>query len=161
MADPMGDFFAGIDSAGWRATPNPAGGAFSTPHDMAVFGQTILNRGSYGRARVLSPPAVDAMTRDQVPGIKASFFDTFMEHASWGYGWQVESPSKWPYFHGSLQSLGSLNHPGAGGAILWIDPARDLVGTYFEVTTRMTARFEQLWSFDLFQNVITSAVEDR
>jgi CubicO group peptidase (beta-lactamase class C family) len=128
---------------------------------MAIFGQMILNRGTYGGSRILAPATVAAMTRDQVPGIKAQFFDTLMAHASWGYGWQIESPSKWPYFHGSLQSLGTLNHPGAGGAVLWIDPARDLVGTYFEVTTRLTERFEQLWSFDLFQNVITSAVEDR
>jgi len=133
---------------------------FSTPLDMAVFGQMTLNRGRYHDARILSPAAVAAMTRDQIPGIKARFFDKQTEHASWGYGWAVESPSKWPYFHGSLQPLGTLSHPGAGGAMFWIDPGRELVGAYFEVTTRLTQRFEHFWNFDLFQNVITSAVED-
>jgi CubicO group peptidase (beta-lactamase class C family) len=33
-------------------------------------------------------------------------------------------------------------------------------GDYFEVTTRVTERWELLWNFDLFQNVITAAVED-
>jgi hypothetical protein len=45
--------------------------------------------------------------------------------------------------------------------MLWIDPAHELVGTYFEVTTRLSERFEPVhWSCDLFQNVIASAVED-
>jgi hypothetical protein len=43
--------------------------------------------------------------------------------------------------------------------MLWIEPAEDLVGAYFEVTTRVTPRYEPLWGFDLFQNVITSAIE--
>jgi hypothetical protein len=35
-----------------------------------------------------------------------------------------------------------------------------LVGAYFEVTTRVTERWELLWNFDLFQNAITAAVDD-
>ena len=89
-----------------------------------------------------------------------SFFNKMVAHASWGYGWAVESPSKWPYFHGSLGPPGTLSHPGAGGAMFWIDPAHELVGAYFEVTMRVTERWELLWNFDLFQNVITAAVED-
>jgi CubicO group peptidase (beta-lactamase class C family) len=162
MADPLppGTFWYGLSSPRHQATPNPSHGAFSTPHDMTVFGQMILNRGRYGDARILSPAAVAAMTRDQIPGLKARFFDKLVEHGSWGYGWQVESPSKWPYFHGSLRPLGTLGHPGAGGAMFWIDRAHELVGAYFEVTTRLTERFEHLWSFDLFENAITAAVEE-
>jgi CubicO group peptidase (beta-lactamase class C family) len=156
---PLG-LLPGIGSPAHQATPDPSHGAFSTPRDMVVFGQMILNRGRYGDARILSPAAVAAMTRDQIPGIKARFFDKLVAHGSWGYGWQVESPSKWPYFHGSLVPLGALAHPGAGGVMFWIDRARELVGAYFEVTTQLTERFEHLWSFDLFQNVITAAVED-
>ncbi len=157
---PLGTFWYGLGSPRHQAIPSPAGGAFSTPHDLVVFGQMFLNRGRYGDARILSPAAVAAMSRDQIPGIKAFFFGAMIQHGSWGYGWQIESPSKWPYFHGSLQPLGTLGHPGAGGAMFWIDRAHELVGAYFEVTTRLTERFEHLWSFDLFENAITSAVEE-
>ena len=160
FGDPDNPILQCIGSRQWQETPDAQGGVFSTPLDMAVFGQMILNRGRYHAARILSPAAVAAMTRDQIPGVKARFFNKLVAHASWGYGWAVESPSKWPYFHGSLVPLGTLGHPGAGGAMFWIDPAHELVGAYFEVTTRMTERFELLWNFDLFQNVITAAVDD-
>ena len=42
----------------------------------------------------------------------------------------------------------------------WIDRDHDLVGAYYEVTTRVSADFNLLWNFDLFQNAITAAVDD-
>ena len=161
LADPIPQMlWPGVGSLDHQASPNPGGGMFSTPHDMTVFGQMILNRGRYGAARILSQAAVAAMTRDQIPGVRARLVNLEAEHASWGYGWAVASPTKWKYFDGSLPPLGTLNHPGAGGVAFWIDREHDLVGAYFEVTTRFTERYEQVWNFDLFQNAITSAVED-
>ena len=160
FADPIPFFFfAGFNSKAHRATPNPGGGVYSTPRDMAVFGQMILDGGRYGDARILSPAAVAAMTRDQIPGLKARLANIVAAHASWGYGWAIESPSKWSYFHGSLAPLGTLRHPGAGGAGLWIDPAHELVGVYFEVSPRLTERLDQVWNYDLFENAITGAVD--
>jgi CubicO group peptidase (beta-lactamase class C family) len=144
----------------WQETPWAGAGLFSTPLDMTVFGQMILNRGRYGDARILSPAAVAAMTRDQIPGVHARLVNYEAEHASWGYGWAITSPTKWKYFDGSLQPLGTLSHPGAGGAIFWIDRAHELVVAYFEVSTRLTADYEFIWNFDLFQNAITAAVDD-
>ena len=161
LADPIpAMLWPGVGSPEHQATPNPGGGVFSTPYDMTVFGQMILNRGRYGDARILSPAAVAAMTRNQIPGVHARLVNLEAEHASWGYGWAVTSPTKWKYFDGSLQPLGTLCHPGAGGVAFWIDPELALVGAYFEVTTRITERYEQVWNFDLFQNAITAAVEE-
>jgi CubicO group peptidase (beta-lactamase class C family) len=125
---------------------------------MAVFGQMFLNGGRYAGVRVLSPAAVAAMTRDQVPGIGARIGTIDGERASWGYGWQITSPSKWKYFEGSLQPLGTFGHMGAGAVSCWIDRDDDLVGVYFEVVTRLTAD-SMIWDFDLFQNAITAAVD--
>jgi CubicO group peptidase (beta-lactamase class C family) len=160
LAGLLGTCWYGIDAPRFRATPDSGGGVCSTPRDMAVFGQMVLNRGRYGGARILSPASVAAMTRDQVPGVSARLLNWQVEHASWGYGWTIESPSKWSYFHGSLQPLGTFSHSGAGGAVLWIDPANELVGAYFEVATRLTKRLEQVSTFDLFQNAITATVEN-
>jgi CubicO group peptidase (beta-lactamase class C family) len=158
MADPIGRM-PGIDSREHQETPAAGGGMSSTPLDMARFGQMILNRGRYGDARVLAPATVAAMTRDQIPGTHARLFGIEKEHASWGYGWAVESPTKWRYFNGSLAPLGALGHPGAGGAMFSIDPERELVACYFEVCKEITERMEFKWNFDLFSNVVESAVE--
>lgn len=61
--------------------PSPSGGAYSTALDIARFGQMFLNDGIYGDRRILSPATVAAMTRDQIPGISASFIDLHMPNA--------------------------------------------------------------------------------
>jgi CubicO group peptidase (beta-lactamase class C family) len=160
FGSPMSRHMQGLGSRQGQERDDGGGGVFSTPLDMTTFGQMILSRGRYGDARILSPATVAAMTRDQIPGVRAKLFDLSLEHASWGYGWAIESPSKWPYFHGTLQPLGALVHPGAGGAMFWVDPASELTAAYFEVTKELTPRFEHKWGFDLFQNLITSAVVD-
>jgi CubicO group peptidase (beta-lactamase class C family) len=160
LADPESPFFEGLGSRQMQETPYGGAGLFTTPLDMAVFGQTILNGGRYGDARILSPAAVAAMTRDQIPGLRARLVGREMAHASWGYGWAVASPSKWRYFEGSLQPLGTISHAGSGGQNFWIDREHELVGAYFEVVTRITDDWEFLWNFDLFQNAITAAVDD-
>ena len=160
FGDPDHPLMPCIGARQFQETPNAGGGMFSTPLDMVSFGQMFLNRGRYGDARVLSPAAVAAMTRDQVPGLGARLLNLVMARASWGYGWQITSPTKWKYFDGSLQPLGAFGHPGAGGVNYWIDREHELVGAYFEVTTRLNADYNLLWNFDLFQNAITAAVED-
>ncbi len=143
-----------------QQVPGAAAGLYTTTRDAMVLGQTILQRGRLGDARILSRAAVEAMTRDQIPGVRARFFGKQGERASCGYGWLVASPMKWKYFEGSLRALGTIGHPGAGGSCLWIDREHELVGIYCEVTTRVTEDFSHRWNFDLFQNVITAALQD-
>jgi CubicO group peptidase (beta-lactamase class C family) len=159
FGDPDNQMMWCLGSRQGQRTPDAAGGVFSTPRDMVVFGQMFLNGGRYADARVLSPAAVAAMTRDQVPGIGAHVANVVAERASWGYGWQITSPTKWKYFDGSLQPLGTFGHMGAGGVCCWVDRDHELIGAYFEVSTRLTADF-LAWDFDLFQNAITAAVDD-
>lgn len=160
LADPVSPFFEGLGSRQMQETPYGGAGLFTTPYDVTVLGQMMLNIGRHGTERILSPATVRAMTRDQIPGTGARFFSKVMEHASWGYGWMIASPSKWRYFDGSLHPLGTFSHPGGGGQNFWVDPVHEIVGAYFEVCTRVTDDFEFLWNFDLFQNAITAAVED-
>jgi CubicO group peptidase (beta-lactamase class C family) len=155
-----GPGFPVLGSREAQEIPSANFGLFSTPLDLAVFGQMFLNRGRCDDARILSPAAVDAMTRNQIPGVRARFVNDEVAHGSWGYGFAVASPTKWKYYDGSLAPLGTLSHTGGGGAAFWIDLEHELVGSYFEVTTRLSANLEQLWNFDLFQNAVTAAVEE-
>lgn len=138
-----------------------AGGAYTTARDMAVFAQTVLNGGVYGETRILSPAATKAMTRNQIPGVRAQFFDQYFPEASWGFGWDVHAnKSGWS---GTLQSPDTFGHTGAGGVECWADPRDQLVAVFFsavpqsEISTRVWARY---WRNDLFANAVTAAITE-
>ncbi len=135
-------------------------GVFSTTRDVATFGQMFLNGGTYGGARILSRPAVSAMTRNQTPGIPVIMGPTSHKEASYGYGWFIRTNEKWRYWDGSLQSHGEFHHQGAGGVLLWVDPRDEIVSCYFSIDLAETPEMEPLWNADLFQNVVSSAVTD-
>jgi len=161
FAAPESPFMDGIESRQMQETPYGGAGVWATVRDMAVFGQMFLNGGRYGDARALSPAGVAAMTRDQIPGVSANFFGRKISPASWGYGWTVESPAKWRYFHGSLQPLGSFSHSGGSGFKLMVDPSGELVMVYVEACLRSHVYSGELyWNADLFENAVTAALED-
>jgi CubicO group peptidase (beta-lactamase class C family) len=141
--------------------PHPGGHLFSTAADMAVFGQMFLNGGRYGANRILSPAAVQTMTRNQIPGIPAtSSAGCLVPEASWGLGWMVQGSSQWKRSHGTLQSLGTYYHQGAAGVALWCDPNHDILGVFLSTIRSFDASSQSFdWDFDLFQNLVTAAVE--
>ncbi len=87
-------------------------GLFSTADDLAVFCQMILNGGSYGNVRILSPLGVATMTR---PRAVAD------DGAARALGWDVVS--SFSSNRGDLFPLGSFGHTGFTGTSLWVDPA--------------------------------------
>lgn len=150
--DPAGpDQWAGTPEH--LANPNPQGGAYSTAKDMAIFAQMFLNKGIYGDQRLLSSITVDTMTRNQIPGISATWGNMFFPEGSWGYGWSIQGNKRDEY--GSLCSERTFSHGGAGGTFLWVDPTKDIVGVFFSVYSH--------WDdcgTDLFSNMVMSAIED-
>jgi CubicO group peptidase (beta-lactamase class C family) len=148
--DPL---FATFDGGG--------GGVKASAPDLAIFVQTFLNGGAYDATRVLSPAAVAAMTRNQIPGIPVDLFGQWHAESGYGYGWLADTGERFGYFHGSLQPLGTVAHGGLGGAQMFFDPANDLLGVVLEVATNLSDEGEALSCiFDRFQNVIYSAIED-
>jgi CubicO group peptidase (beta-lactamase class C family) len=154
----QGRLFPGIDSI--EEVPFANAGVFGTARDIAAFGQMFLNAGSFGQQRILSRPAVAAMTRNQVSGLSIFFVGTSHRNASYGYGWFVESADRWKYRNGSLSSNGSFGHSGSGGVSFWVDPVNEIVGVYLSVQMRATEQFDPIWNYDLFQNAVTASVAD-
>ena len=90
-------------------------GLFATAWDVAVLGQTFLNGGRYGGARILAPQTAAEMTRVQVN----------FEDNPRGLGWLQRSRG----WSSSGRRFGprSYGHTGFTGTSLWIDPDHELV----------------------------------
>jgi CubicO group peptidase (beta-lactamase class C family) len=92
-------------------------GVFSSAHDLAVFGQMMLNQGSYDGARVLSRKTVKLIETDwnkRFPG------------NSTGLGWSINRD----YLTGALSGPHSIGHEGYTGTELIIDTANNVVAVF-------------------------------
>jgi uncharacterized protein YbbC (DUF1343 family)/CubicO group peptidase (beta-lactamase class C family) len=86
-------------------------GLFSTADDLAIFAQMLLNGGTYGGVRLLSPLTVEKMTTPQTPPNAVGLR---------GLGWDIDSP--FASNRGELFPVGSYGHTGWTGTSIWIDP---------------------------------------
>jgi CubicO group peptidase (beta-lactamase class C family) len=98
----------------------------STADDLLAFGRMMLNRGVYGKERILSRLSVEAMTTDQVtPEQKAAspFFERFWDSRGWGLGLSIVTRRD------DVASVpGRFGWDGAFSTSLYVDPREDLVG---------------------------------
>lgn len=88
-------------------------GLFSTAADLAVYAQMMLNRGSYGGVRTLSPLTVNLMT--EPVAVPAGFR---------ALGWDMQTG--YSINRGETMSSAAFGHGGFTGTGLWIDPELDL-----------------------------------
>jgi len=83
---------AGAESQ-WSVPPKfqaGGGGLVSTVDDCHAFFQMMLDKGRYGGGRILSRPAVELMTSDQLtPEQRAEARLFFGDNSSWGFGMSV------------------------------------------------------------------------
>ncbi|MEJ2131660.1 MAG: serine hydrolase [Gammaproteobacteria bacterium] len=150
----------GFDNPRALDVPHGGGGLNSTARDLAAFCQMFLNEGTYGATRVLSRASVIEMTRNQIPGVGCEFLDGWHDEASWGLGWSIQGNERWRYYHGSLPSIGSYNHGGAGGCFIMVDPEHELVAVYLSVCPNIDPESgEHHWDCDTFQDLVIAAVE--
>jgi CubicO group peptidase (beta-lactamase class C family) len=142
--------------------PHAFGGAYSTAFDMAVFCQMFLNLGSYGSRRLLSPPTVTKMTRNQIPGIGATFGDEYHSEGSWGYGWSVQGPGKWAAYSGTLSSPSTFDHSGSGGIRVCAGPENNTLTIYFSVELEFSPSrpLRNGQQADLFINAVLGSIDE-
>jgi len=85
-------------------------GLFSTADDLAVFAQMMLDGGSYGGVRILSPLTVARMTE----------IFPHLEEFGRGFGWDIDTD--YSTVRGDLFGPRSYGHSGYTGTSIWIDP---------------------------------------
>ena len=106
---------------GPRVSFSGGAGLLSTARDYSRFLQMMLNGGSLGDARILSPSSVDLMTTNHIG-------DLMGRGTGFGLGFQVRLDL------GEAGAPGSVGDYGWGGAYhttYWVDPAERLVVVYF------------------------------
>jgi CubicO group peptidase (beta-lactamase class C family) len=99
--------------------PIPAGGLYSTADDLARVCRMMLNKGTLGKVKILSPESVAAMTTNHTGDLQAGFTPGM----GWGYGWGVVRK---PTGVTAMLSPGTFGHGGAFGTQYWMDPEKDL-----------------------------------
>ncbi|MCP3822727.1 serine hydrolase [Streptomyces sp. A3M-1-3] len=87
-------------------------GVFSCAWDLAVLGRTLLNGGSYGRARILAPESVELMFTD---------FNTAFPGDEHGLGFELYQH----WYMGALATPHTAGHTGFTGTSLVLDPSTD------------------------------------
>ncbi len=106
----------------YSSTTNPriAGGIVSRLSDYRKFWQMIVNRGDFNGVRVLSPLAVDEMTRDQTNGAPV-YYSAAQPDIRYGLGvWRFRPDSR-GYAH-------VLSDPGKFGFHPWFDLDTNIAG---------------------------------
>lgn len=106
----------GSNSKYWRDLGAPWGGMHSTPVDLAILLQTLLNGGEYGGYRLFAPATVEVMISDHNQSV----------NAPWALGWALRDSRVWNLF-GELCSIRTFGHVGVTGTTAWADPERELI----------------------------------
>ncbi|MEZ4829176.1 MAG: serine hydrolase [Bacteroidia bacterium] len=87
-------------------------GLFSNANDLAILGQMLLNKGTYGGERFFQDTTVERFTQ-RVRGHRGLGFD--------------KPPRNTNYIIAESASLSTFGHTGFTGTCVWVDPENDLV----------------------------------
>ena len=128
--------------------PAPEFGMYSTASDLASLCQMMLNGGSFKGRRILSRTSVETMTQNQTLNLKSAITKA---PAYQGLGWGLSGE---PMNDFPLSSPGSFGHNGAFGAIVWVDPKKDLIRIFLQ------HKFGSGYESDIFMAMAGSAVRD-
>ena len=115
-------------ASNWAKPPAFAaggGGLVSTVDDYLAFGRMMLGYGKLGKERILSRPAVQAMTTDQLTAEQKAaspFFPGFWDNRGWGFGLSPITAR-----NGVPMNPGRFGWDGAFGTSWASDPGEDMV----------------------------------
>jgi methyl acetate hydrolase len=133
------------------------GGLYGTVPDYIRFARMVLNQGTLEGTRVLSPPAIAEMARNQIGDLHvttlrtaipaltndANFYPDMVQH--WGLGFLINTERD---AHG--RSAGSLAWGGLANTYFWIDPIAQVSGVVMMQLLPFAdpAALECLWALE-------------
>ncbi|HEU4324628.1 MAG TPA: serine hydrolase domain-containing protein [Roseiflexaceae bacterium] len=136
------------------AFPSGAGGLVSTADDYLAFGQMLLGNGRHGGVRILSRPAVELMTTDQLtPEQRAEAADFLGPSSGWGFGMAItiRRDDLWAV-------PGRYGWDGGLGTSWRSDPAEQLVGVLLTQQAWTSPQAPAVWQD--FWTSVYQAIDD-
>lgn len=113
------------------------GGLYSTCRDYTRFMRMMLNKGEMDGVRIISPETVALMSRNAIGDVSVGPLKTVMpdlsndceffpgQRKTWGLSFMINE-EKAP----TGRSAGSLSWAGLSNVYFWIDPKKDIAGTF-------------------------------
>src|SRR4030095_777674 len=131
------------------------GGLVSTAMDYARFLQMLLNGGTLGGKRLVSPKTVAYMTADHLGG-GAGPGPLYLPGVGFGFGlgFAVRKDAGVSPLAGSV---GGYDWGGAGGTFFWVDPKEDLFVVYMMQSPKQRVPYRTLLK-DMVYGAVDKAV---
>lgn len=108
-------------------------GVASTVPNLFRFAEMLRRRGELDDARILSPATVEAATRNWTGEKPNELYKTLFHQRGWppapaylGLGFSLRGTALCHHLFGTLTSPETFGNYGAGSALFWVDPVRDL-----------------------------------
>jgi CubicO group peptidase (beta-lactamase class C family) len=138
-------------------------GVASTVPDMFRFAEMLRRRGQLDGARILSPATMELATRNWSGEMPNELYKTLFHQRGWrpapaylGLGFSLRGTALCHHLFGTLTSAGTFGNYGAGSALYWIDPARDL--TFVCLTAGVMDSIDNIERFQRLSDIAVSAV---
>jgi len=90
-------------------------GLFSTANDLAIYGQLLLNKGTYGGEQYFKPATVEKYTK------------RYSESSRRGLGFDKWDPDATNEYPSKLAPPSIFGHTGYTGTAIWMDPDQQLI----------------------------------
>ncbi len=143
----------------------PAGGAFSTAHDLYRWAEALRRGGELDGARILSPGLLDYAAQNHTGDLSNDIFDGMREARGWepfpgyiGLGFFLRGEGLFPTYFGQTTSPRTFGGLGAGSTMFWIDPDRDLV--FVCLTAGLLEESRNLDRMQQLSDLVVSSVVD-
>jgi CubicO group peptidase (beta-lactamase class C family) len=139
-------------------------GAVSTVPDMFRFAEMLRRGGTLNGARILSPAMLDLARRNWTGDKPNELYKALAFKRGWepspayiGLGFSLRGTAVCHHMFGTLTSPGTFGNYGAGSALYWVDPERDL--TFVCLTAGVMESNDNIERFQRLSDIAVSAVD--
>lgn len=138
-------------------------GVASTVPDMFRFAEMLRRGGELDGVRILSPATMEMATRNWTGERPNELYRTLFLQRGWppapaylGLGFSLRGSAICHHLFGTLTSPGTFGNYGAGSALYWVDPQRDV--TFTCLTAGVMESLDNIERFQRLSDLAISAV---
>lgn len=137
-------------------------GVASTVPDIFRFAEMLRQRGVLDGARILAPATVELATRNWTEEKPNELYKALFAQRDWppapaylGLGFALRGTAMCHHLYGTLTSSGTFGNYGAGSALYWVDPVREL--TFVCLSAGVMNSLDNVERFQRLSDIAVSA----